>query len=557
MHYSELIGVYSELEKTTKRLDKVEIISNFFKKCNDEDLSKILYLMQGRLFPHYDEREIGMSSRLILKVIRKSTGVPELDIERKWKTKGDLGAVANELISKKKQTTLISNKLTIKKVYENLSKLPELKGKGTVEKKIMLVSELLTSSNPDEAKFIVRTVLGDLRIGVADGIIRDSIAKAYNVDVKKVERAFDILLDFGEVAKKAKNRKLEKLGLKVGKPVNVMLAIKVENIKEAFKAVGKPALLEPKLDGFRVEIHKKGKEIKLFTRKMENVTNQFKETLIVINENVKCNSCILDSEFAGYDPKTKKYLPFQNISQRIKRKYDIDEIAKKFPVEINVFDILHYNGKDLFHETQENRRKLLEKIVVDKGFKIKMTGKLITDNEREAQEFFKQALKSGNEGLIFKKLHAYYQPGRRVEGWVKLKTTLEPLDLVIIGAEWGTGKRSGVLSSFVLGCRHGNGFLECGMLGTGIKEKSNEDVSFKELTKLLKPLIIEEKGRSVKIKPEIVIEVGYEEIQKSPTYSSGFALRFPRFSRMRSMEKSVNDANTLDDIKRLYKSQRK
>ncbi|MEK6935077.1 MAG: ATP-dependent DNA ligase, partial [Nanoarchaeota archaeon] len=528
------------------------------KKSGKEDLDRVIYLLEGRVFPQYDERKIGMSSRLILKVISKVTGVDANEVEKEWKKKGDLGIVVEELIKKKKQRTLFSKeKLSVKKVFENISKLASLEGKGTVSRKIDLVAELLTSANPEEAKYIVRTVLEDLRVGVAEGVLRDGIGKAYERDVKEVERAFDTLMDYGEVAKKAKENKLGKIGLEVGRPLRVMLAIKVEDIKEAFKAVGKPALFEQKLDGFRVQIHKKGKEIRLFTRSMENVTNQFKEVLDLANKNIKCESCIIDTEFVGYDKKTNRYLPFQKISQRIKRKYNIERIAKEYPVEINVFDILSYNGKDMIDEEQERRRKLIEEIIKEEKRKIVLTKKLVTDDEKEALNFFDESLKQGNEGLIVKKLDANYQPGRRVSGWVKLKTTLEPLDLVIIGAEWGTGKRVGMLSSFVLGCRKEKQFLECGMMGTGIKEKTKGGVSFKQLTKLLKPLIIDEKGRKVKLKAKVIVEVSYEEIQKSPTYSSGFALRFPRLNRLRSAEKGLNDVNTIKDIERLYKGQRK
>ncbi len=556
MEYSQLTKVYLELEKTSKRLEKKDIIADFFKKTPENDLHHVILLLQGRVFPHHDERKIGMSSRLILKVIAKSAGVPEHDVEKRWKSKGDLGEVAEELITKKKQATLANISLTVKKVFDNIAKLAELEGKGTVGRKIDLVSELLTSASPVEARFVVRTVLEDLRVGVADGLMRDSIAEAYNADVQIVERAFDILLDFGEVAKMARNKNLGKIGLQVGKPLKSMLAIKVDDVKEAFEAVGKPALFEEKLDGFRVSVHKKGNEIKLFTRSMENVTKQFAEVIPLIKSNVKCKDCILDSEFVGYDPKTKKYLPFQHIGQRIRRKYDIEKIAEKFPVEINVFDLLHYNGKDLLHEKQEERRRLLEKIIEEKDKKIVLTKKLITGDEKEASRFFKKALKKGHEGLIVKNLEAEYQPGRRVGGWVKLKSSLEPLDLAIIGGDWGAGKRVGVLSSFVLGCRQGDKFLSCGMMGTGIKEKSQEGVSFKELTKLLKPLIFEEKGRSVKIRPKVVVEVGYEEIQKSPTYESEYALRFPRLIRLRN-DKPLSETSDLTTLKRIFKKQKK
>ncbi|MBI2499075.1 ATP-dependent DNA ligase [Candidatus Woesearchaeota archaeon] len=555
MEYKKLVEVYEKLEKTTKRLEKRDIIAGILGECKEDELDKIIYLLQGRVFPQFDERKIGMSSRLILKVISKVSGETVNGVERQWKKIGDLGEVTSFLVQKKKQSTLrSSSKLTIHKVFDNLLKISELEGEGTVNKKIDLVSELIANASPVEAKFIVRTVLEDLRIGVAEGVLRDAIALAYNVDVKAVEKAFNVLVDYGEVAGRAKEKKLGELELVIGRPFKVMLAIKVNNIEEAFDEVGKPALWEFKMDGFRVTIHKNNDEIKLFTRKMEDVTKQFPEVIDLIKENVKAKKGILDSEFVGYDKKIGKYLPFQNISQRIKRKYDIESIAKKFPVEINVFDILNYEGKYLKNEKQLERRKLLEKTIKEKDKKIVLTKKLITDDVSKAKEFFEESLKAGNEGLIAKKIDAIYQPGRRVEGWVKLKSVMENLDLAIIGAEWGTGKRAGFLSSFVLGCKKGNEFLECGMIGTGIKEKSKEGVSFKQLTKLLKPLINKEEGRKVKIKPKIIIEVRYEEIQKSPTYNSGYALRFPRVIRLRN-DKPIGEIADLKQIEKLYKGQ--
>ena len=553
MDYPTLVDVYLALEKTSKRLEKVDIISDLLKKCNIDNLIIVVYLLQGRVFPLCDERKIGMSSRLILKAISQSAGVSLQEVEKLWRKKGDLGIVAEELLSKRKQTTLYRREIDVQKVFDNVRKLAETGGEGTVKRKIGLIVELLNNAKPIEARFIVRTVLDELRIGVADGILRDSIAKAYGFDVKKVERAFDILADFGEVAKRAKKKSLEHIELEVGKPFKVMLAIKVDDIKSAFEAVGKPALLESKIDGFRVTIHKKSNNIKLFTRRMENITKQFGEVIDVINSNVKCKDCILDSEFVGYDPKTKKYLPFQNISRRIKRKYNIEVMAKKFPVEINIFDIVHYNGKDLFQETQEKRRMLIEKIVENKKFKIKLTNKLVTGDEKEADVFFKDALKEGHEGLIFKKLDALYQPGRRVQGWVKLKSVLEPFDLTVTRCYFGEGKRAGWLTSYTLACKAGDKLLEIGKVSTGVKEKG-EGFTYRKITKMLKPLIQKQEGKEAIVNPKIVIEVGYEEIQKSPTYSSGYALRFPKVLKVR-FDKPVSEITTLDMIKKYYNAQ--
>ncbi len=556
MDYKKLVDVYLELEKTSKRLEKIEIVSGLLQRCGSDELVNVVCLLQGRVFPLYDERKIGMSSRLVLKVISHVSGVFVSEVEKMWKNIGDLGSVAERLLMKGRQMALAHKKLDVRNVFDNIRKLTEMQGAGAVNRKIGLVAELLNNATPEEARFIVRTVLGELRVGVADGVLRDAIARAYGIDARDVEKSFDILVDYADVAQRAREGKFGTLCLGVGKPFRVMLSIKVDTIEEAFKAVGKPALLEFKLDGFRVQIHKDSKEIKLFTRRLENVTQQFKEVLPLIEKYVKARECILDSEFVGYDSKTGRYLPFQHISQRIKRKYDIDTIAKKIPVEVNVFDIVHYNGKDLMDVPQNERRSILEKIIKEHGKKIVLTKKLVAEDEKKAMLFFKEALRLGHEGLMIKNLRGIYQPGKRVEGWVKLKNIREPLDLVIVKAEWGEGKRVQWLTSYTVACKDGDGFIEVGKVSTGVKEKY-EGLTYKEMTGLLKRYIISEKGKEVVLKPAVVIEVAYEEIQKSPTYSSGFALRFPRVLRNRTDEKSINDINTLKDIGRFYRQQKK
>ncbi len=555
MLYSELASVYGALEATSKRLEKAAILAKLLKEVSDQDLEQLMYLIQGRVFAPWDERKIGMSSKLMLKAIALATGNPKEKVISLWRKTGDLGVVAEQLIREKKQRTLTSRGLNVKKVFDNLRKMSELSGEGTVAKKISLVAELLSSAKPNEAKYIIRTVLEELRIGVAQGIVRDAIAQAYNVNVKDVEKAFSVLVDYVEVAKKAKKKQLSKITLSVGRPIEVMLAIRVESIEEALKAVGKPAQFEYKLDGFRVQVHKQAGKILLFTRRMENVTKQFAEIIPLLEKNVKANSYILDAELAGYSPKTKKYLPFQNISQRIKRKYDIEKIAKEFPVEVNVFDILYCNGKSLIAKPFKERRKILERIIKQDKWKIVLTPKLITASEKEAELFYKEALKTGNEGVMVKKLDAVYQPGRRVEGWVKYKPIMETLDLVIIGAQWGEGKRATWLSSFDLACHKNGNFLEVGKVGTGIKEKG-EGITFQQLTRELKPCILKEKGKHVQIKPKLVVEVAYEEIQRSPTYTSGLALRFPRILRIR-FDRSPQECDTLERVKTFFEKQRK
>ena len=552
MYYEELANIYSELGKTTKRLEKVDIISEFLKKVSKDELSKVIYLLQGKIYADWENFKLGISQRLILKVINQATGIPANKIEDLWKKKGDLGKVAEELRRTKHQRTLSSKKLTLTKVYDNLRKLSSFEGEGTVGKKVSIVTELLSNADSEEAKYIINTVVGDLRVGVAAGIIRDSIAKAFYKDVKEIEENYNLSVDYGKIAELSKEGKLE-LSLTPGKPVKLMLAIKVEDVEEAFKAVGKPAQCEYKLDGFRLQCHFDGKKISLFTRSMENVTRQFPDVVKYLKENVKGKNYILDSEVVGLS-KQGRYLPFQKISQRIRRKYDIEKTAKDFPVELNIFDVMYYNGKNLMNESLIKRRKIIEKIVKEEKGRIILTKKLITDDKDKVNKFYNGALAAGTEGLMVKNLQSNFKPGRYVNGWVKLKPILEPLDLVITGAIWGEGKRSNWLSSFIVSCRKGDEYLEIGKVGSGVKEK-NEGVTFSDLTKTLKKLIIKSSGKNVEIEPKIIVQVSYEEIQKSPTYNSGFALRFPRINILRD-DKGLSDVDSLERIKRIYRNQR-
>ena len=579
MEYLKLTEFYEKLESTQKRLEKTSLIAKLLMSASAEDLEYVVFLARGIIFPPWDERKIGVSSQLIMKALSLAVGASKEQIVELWKKKGDLGEIAAHLVKEKRQTTLTSKRLTIKKVLDNIRDLSKLEGSGTVDRKVSLMSELLTSASPIEAKYIVRTILEQLRIGVAEGTMRDALVWAYlekesgmhyikgelsvenrekyNACIDAVQNAYDLCNDLGLVAEALKKNGLNGLkhfSVRVGTPINSMLAIKTDTIEEAFEALGKPAQFEFKYDGFRVSVHKDGNNITLFTRRLENVTKQFPDIVEAVKKHVKGKSFILDTEAVGYDYKTKKYLPFQNVSQRIKRKYSIERLVKEIPIEVNVFDIMYYKGKSLINEPLSARTKILDKIIREKPLEIVLSKRLVTDDKKKIDKFYKESLKKAHEGLMIKNIKSNYNPGRYVGGWMKLKPILDSLDLVIIGAEYGTGRRAGSFSSFILGCKSGDQFLSCGMMGTGIKEIKGKGVTFKELTALLKPYMIKAAGRIVRIKPKIVIEITYGEIQKSPTYESGFALRFPRFKTIRE-DKSPQEANSLEDIKKIFDKQ--
>lgn len=581
MDFIELANAYRELEKTSKRLKKTLIVSRILKETPEKDLEAVMLLLQGRIFPASDEREIGVASKLVVKAIATATGHTTTSIEELWRKKGDLGLVAEHLSSSKKQNTLFSEELTVSTVFKDLQKISEQEGEGSTDQKVKMISKLLSMAQPIEARYIVRAVLQDLRVGIAEGTLRDAIAWAYleevdpkfdessdsinpqnreeyNKHLSIVQAALDKTNDFMLVAKKARKgiSELEKIELELGNPIKVMLAQKVNSVQEAFETVGRPAAIEYKYDGFRMQVNKDGKNVVIYTRRLENVTDQFPEIKEIILKNVNAESCILDCEAAGYDSKTGKYTPFQQISQRIKRKYDIDKIAEQLPVELNVFDIIYYNGKDMLNLPFLERRKIIEKIIKQVPKKIVLAEQIVTDKDAEAEKFFKKAVSLGNEGVMFKNLEGIYKPGSRVGFMIKLKASMDEIDVVVVGAEWGEGKRSGWLTSFTFACRDDGEFLELGKVGTGLKEKREEGLSFEEMTELLKPLIKKQEGKEVTVKPKIVISLKFDEIQKSPSYSSGYALRFPRVVSLRE-DRNTDDILSLEELEDLYYKQKK
>lgn len=560
MKYETLANTYKELSSTSKRLKKIEILSNFLKNTSKEE-SYIIYLIQGNLYPNYDQRKLGISEQLAIRSIAKSFGTTQEKVTQKWKEIGDLGKTAKHFCQNKKQTTLFSfTELTTKKVLENLQKIPELIGTGTEQHKLALITNLLMSAKPIEAQFLTRTLIGDMRIGVQESTIKHAIIKAFFENNKEyeptIQNAIDIKNDLAEIFKIAKEQQIEKfkeIKLEPKKPIRAMLAAKVSSAKQAIKELGTPLIVEYKYDGFRMLVHKKDNEIKLFTRSLEDVTKQFPEIKEYVQKYVKGNSFIIDAEAVGYNATTKEYTEFQAISQRIKRKHKIEEIAKKLPVELAVFDILYYNGETQISKPLKERTELVRKIINPHPLKIIPSHMLITSKEKEIEEFYKKALKENQEGVMLKSLSSIYKPGRRVGQMLKLKPEDKELDLVITGGEWGTGKRSKWISSFILSCQKDGKYLEIGKVGTGVSEKETEEnkLTFEKLTELLKPIIIEEKGKNIKVIPKIIVTVTYQDIQKSPTYSSGWALRFPRITTLRE-DKPLIEIATEEEIEEVF-----
>jgi len=551
MKYDLIAQVLSKLEATTKRLEMTGILTEFLKTVKPDELDKVILLLRGTVFPEYREDVIGIADKLMIKILARASGRSEDEVISEWKKIGDLGKVSEEFMIKRKQVTLTNETLSVNKVFSNLLEVTRMEGKGSVDRKAALISELLTNANPTEARYITRTILGTLRVGMGAGTLRDAIAQAYNCDKELLEKAYNLTADYANVASIAAregNEGLKKIGLQIGSPAKSMLYQKETNINDAFERVGKPAAIEYKYDGLRLQVHKKDGEVKLFTRNLDDVTKMFPEVISAVKENVK-GSCIIEGEGVGYNPTKKSFKPFQEISKRIKRKYEVEQLANETPVVLFLFDLFDYEGTNYLDKPFKERNAKLKTIIKQVPWKIELAKQIISSDEKEVDAFYKEALSKDQEGIMMKNLDAPYKPGSRVGYGIKIKPIKETLDLAISGAEWGTGKRSKWLSSFTLACKKDDDYLDIGKMGTGLNEKE-----FAEVTEKLKPLITSEDGKEVRVKPIILVEIGYEEIQKSPTYGSGYALRFPRLIRFRDDKDEPDD---LEKVESIYNEQGK
>jgi len=546
MEFALLCSTFEALENTSSRLEKTDIVANLLKTSSKDELPIIVQLMLGKVFPSWSTIKMGVGEKLLVRAASDISGISEGNILEYLKDTGDIGRSIEMAMENKKQVMFSFEELTLDSVYKDLVRLSSLEGKKSQDRKLKILAGLLTNASPLESRYISRIVVETMRTGVAEGTIRDSIAKTFGISSEKIEKAFMMSNDIGLVAINAFEGEgpLQDITLELFRPIKMMSAQKVSNVSEGFKVAGKPCALEYKYDGFRMQIHKKGDHIEIFTRRLENVTAQFKDVVQAIEKGVE-GDCIIEGETIGID-KNGKWLPFQNISRRIKRKYNIDEIIEKIPVITNIFDILYLNGDVLIDQPFIRRREILES-VVSQDERLMLSRMITSGKEEEVEQFFDESIKKGNEGLMIKNLNSPYVPGLRVGNMLKLKSVLESLDCIITGAEWGTGRRASYMGTFYIAVldEYGNP-MNIGKVATGIT-----DDMLDLLTKRLNPLVLVEDGTHIRLKPEVVIEVAYEEIQKSPHYKSGFALRFPRLIRIRD-DKGPEDADTIERVFDIY-----
>ena len=551
MKYQELVNVYEALGATTKRLEKTDILADFLMKVEEEDLEKITLMALGSVFPSWSEEEQGIGDKLVMKAVGDAVGVSVDVVEDAIRDEGDIGAAAEKLYAKKAQMTFFSQPLTVAFVYSQLRKLATITGSRSTARKISNILELLSSASGKEAKYICRTILEELRIGVGEGIIRDAISQAFDVDKAVAERAHMLTNDLGLVAKVAKTEGedgLKKLTLIPGRPVKPMLAQLSEGIDISIEEMG-CALCETKYDGFRIQLHKNGDEITLFTRRLENVTHAFPDAVDFIRRGFPDEDFIAEGEIVGF--RDNKPLPFQTVLQRVRRKYDINDAMKNVPIKIFLYDLLYFK-ESVVDEPIIKRREILENAVDSSIDELNLSDlvKVGPDNIDDAVELFNKSIAGGHEGIMIKNCSEPYIPGIRGKKMLKFKAEPETLDAVIVGGTKGIGKRGEFIGSYELALRDEYGdLLTITKIGSGFSDDDLEN-----LTKQMKEIIISEKGTHITVEPKIVLEIKYSEIVESPEYPAGYSLRFPIVKSIRN-DKGVEDIDTIERLESMFNGQ--
>lgn len=552
--FSDLCTLMEKLESTRKRTEMIWEVAEFLKRLRQDELLPTTLFLTGKVFPGWDERTLEVSGATLWNVIlRTTTGKPE-ELGKAFDDTGDLGdAVRNVLMKRStiaRQDTLLSqNPLTILDVKQRLEELAGISGAGSRRRKERIVEGLLTRASPMEAKFVIRMLLGEMRTGFQEGLLAEAVSKAFSVPSDLIRKAAMITGDIGVVAEAAKTGgepAVKSIELEPFKVIKPMLAAMSSGVKEALQEHGGTSAFEYKLDGARVQIHVSHGIVRIWSRRLTEVTESLPEVVELIQSRIKAKRAILEGEVVAIG-RDGKPLPFQHLMRRFRRIHEIERSVQEIPTELYLFDLLYVNGESLIDKPYTERRKRLSEVADG----IKLVRSKVTSDAEGAQRFLKEALNVGHEGLVAKNLEGLYTPGTRGKKWLKIKQVMEPLDLVITEAEYGYGRRHEWLSDYTLSALD----EETGKftpIGKTFKGLTDEEI--KEMTTRLKSLMITKRGRKIILKPEIVVEVAFNEIQESPKYESSMALRFARITRLR-LDKSPEEADTIARVRTLYKDQ--
>jgi DNA ligase-1 len=550
--FKALAELCEKLEATRKRLPKIGLVADFLKSLDAEEVEPAVSMLLGRPFPKWSQQTLDLSWATLSEIIKRITGVEWNIFMEAFSKTGDIGSATKTVFENtkfKRQATLFEKTLTITEVRRSLTAIAEATGYGSREKKERLVEALFSLSSPLEAKYLVKIFTGDTRTGFHEGLMEQAVSKAFQIPLQTVQNASMITADIGEVAAKAKtegSQALSSISFKIFRPVQLMLAQMGEGVSEALKEHGGKTAFEYKYDGARVQIHKLDDAVRIYSRRLTDVTESLPEIVQTARENIRAREAVLEGEVIAVDSSGNP-IPFQHLMRRFRRVHGVEDSAEKIPVRPYVFDILYVNGESLISAPYLQRRKIL----AENAGKIPLARQIVTNKVEEAEQFLKEAMDAGHEGLMAKKLDSQYAPGIRGKRWLKIKPVLEPLDLVVVAAEYGYGRRHDWLSDYYLAARDAEtgGFLSVGKTFKGLT-----DAEIVEMTKQLKELAVKDEHRRTVVVPKIVVEVAYNEIQRSPKYKSGMALRFARITKLRP-DKTPEEADTIQRVREIYERQ--
>ena len=541
MLFMDFSKICEQLEATSGRLDMIGIISGVLPDLTEDELPVFVRFVMGRIFPDWSANKLGIGPNLLYEAIAAVAGSRKELVVEKINRTGDAGNAVEELLAAKSQTTFFHEDLELVQVYRELIGIAGMEGKNSQREKMLAVRRLLGNARPLEARYLARILLEELRIGVGEGSVREAIAKASGVDSALVEHAVQALNDLGEVARLARTGPdaLKNTHITLFHPVRMMLA-QQGTITEMIRDHGNIAA-EFKYDGTRFQFHKEGNRVKMYSRRLEDVTAALPDVIKLLTEATD-HDVILDGEVIAI--KDGKPMPFQSVLRRFRRRHDVAEAAEAVELVPNVFDILYLDGETLIDLTLMERRKNLEQVLTSY-----IAPQLVSGDSEAVEKTYNDALAAGHEGIMIKLPASPYTPGQRGKNWIKIKPEVDTLDLAVIGAEWGEGKRAHVFGSFLLACQDAGKLVPLSRVATGLS-----DEQLAEVYGLLKDTVTGTSGKEVRFEPSLVFEVGYAELQVSPTYEAGFALRFPRFIRMRD-DKGIADIETIESIRERYKRQ--
>jgi len=562
----------SNLEATPGRLDMVEILSQLFKEADAKNIDTLILLLQGKVAPPFEGLEVGMGEKFVEKAIANATGYTVDQVHMAYRKTGDLGKACEQLLGKKKQMSLSSEELTVEDVFNSFLRISKTSGSGSQDMKIKMLAEMLNRATPLEGRYLVRIPLANLQLGVGDPTIMDALSKAKKGDNslrEPLEREYNLCSDLGAVAKRLYEGKRAKTAITVFNPIRSALAER-ENEPEAVLERHKKTVADLKLDGFRMQLHKKGDKVMIFSRRLENMTASFPEVVETIKNSVKAKEAIIDSEALAYNETTGELYPFQYTIQR-KRKHGVKEKSEEMPLHVFAFDLIYLDGKDMTEKPYSERRKALERIIKPDG--ISLVESITTEDLKELKRYFTKAIERGCEGLVCKDPNSPYKAGSRGFNWIKLKRSYrgelaDTIDIVIVGYYLGKGSRAEFKFGGLLGAVYdedSDTFKTVTRVGTGFSEEMMQ-----KLEKTLDPIVVKSKPVCVDaviepdfwVKPIYVVTVKADEITESPMHTAGrkgetgYALRFPRMIGDIREDKAPEDATSVAELIRMFKLQK-